>query len=315
MIVDQNNALTDYLTRTQVRIRKIGNRCRWILPAQWYSSSDSTAAIQGARSRRETMNPIERLFERDGLPRFALPEALATIHGGDFGVARPVLYANFVSSADGVVALPGVGESGGVVSGNSEPDKFVMGLLRAVADAVLIGAGTFRAGAGDRWHPETAFPLARDAFAELRGRLGLRPQPLLVVVTASGAIDLAQPALADCLLVTTARGEARLRGKLPSGARVVVLDAQHFGGRSLLDLLRAEGLQSILSEGGPSLVGQLVEEGLLDELFLTTSPRLFGRRREDGRKSLIEGVDLGGRSLELLSVRRHGSHLFLRYAL
>src|SRR5205814_8393664 len=51
--------------------------------------------------------------------------------------------ANFVESLDGVVALPEArGESGGVVSGGSEADRFIMGLLRACADAVLIGAGT-----------------------------------------------------------------------------------------------------------------------------------------------------------------------------
>ena len=65
--------------------------------------------------------------------------------------------------------------------------------MRATADAVLIGAGTFRAGSGDLWHPETAFPAARDLFAELRKRLGLRPHPLLVVVTSSGDIDLGNP--------------------------------------------------------------------------------------------------------------------------
>lgn len=261
------------------------------------------------------MKAIELLFERDGLPRFGLSAALATSYGGDFGLARPALYANFLSSVDGVVALPGVGESGGVVSGNSEPDRFVMGLLRAVADAVLIGAGTFRAAPGDVWHPETAFPAARDDFAHLRRQLGLRPQPLLVVVSASGHIDPAQPALRDCLILTTAAGEARLRGKLPSGARIVALDTEHFEWCSWLDLLRAEGLQVILSEGGPSLVGQLLEAGLLDELFLTASPRLFGRQSADGRKSLVEGIDLDGRTLNLLSVRRHESHLFLRYAL
>ena len=117
------------------------------------------------------MKPIEPLFERDGLPRFGLPAALATSYGGDFGLARPTLYANFVSAVDGVVALPGPGESGGVVSGGSEPDRVVMGLLRAAADAVLVGAGTFRAGAGDLWHPETAFPAARDLFSELRKQL------------------------------------------------------------------------------------------------------------------------------------------------
>ena len=261
------------------------------------------------------MKPIGRLFEREGLPRFGLPAALAESYGGDFGLARPVLYANFVSSVDGVVALPGVGESGGVVSGNSEPDRFVMGLLRAVADAVLIGAGTFRAGAGDRWLPESAFPAARDLFVELREQLGLRPQPLLVVVSASGNLDPGQPALRDCLVVTTAQGESRMQGKLPTGARIAVLDTQRFNGRAFLELLHDQKLQVILTEGGPSLVGQLIDEGLLDELYITTSPRLFGRRPGDGRKSLVDGVDLGGRALDLLSVRRHESHLFLRYAL
>jgi riboflavin biosynthesis pyrimidine reductase len=261
------------------------------------------------------MTPIEQLFERDGVPRFGLSVGLAKSYGGDFGLARPLLYANFVSSADGVVALPIVGESGSVVSGNSEPDRFVMGLLRASADAVLIGAGTFRAGAKELWHPESAFPEAREHFVELREQLGLRPHPLLVVVTASGNIDATHPALGDGLVVTSVQGEARLRGKLPKGARVAVLDAQRFECRALLDLLHDQELQVILTEGGPSLVGQLLDDGLLDELFVTTSPRLFGRWTGDGRKALAEGVDLRGRSLDLLSVRRHESHLFLRYAL
>jgi hypothetical protein len=47
------------------------------------------------------MRPIERLFERESLPRFARPAALAKSYGGEFGLARPLLYANFVSSADG----------------------------------------------------------------------------------------------------------------------------------------------------------------------------------------------------------------------
>jgi riboflavin biosynthesis pyrimidine reductase len=59
----------------------------------------------------------------------------------------------------------------------------------------------------------------------------------------------------------------------------------------------------------------MLKEDLIDELFLTVSPRLFGRWPEDQRKSLVEGVDLKGRFLELLSARRHESHLYLRYAL
>ncbi len=261
------------------------------------------------------MKALERLFEREGLPTFGLPAALAATYGGDFGLTRPRLYANFVSSVDGVVALAGAEESGHVVSGNNEPDRFVMALLRAAADAVLIGAGTFRKADGDWWYPEAAYPAAAEHFAELRKQLGLRPHPLLVVVTASGQIDPTQPALCDCLVITSLQGETHLRGKLPTGARIAVLDGKRLSGRTLLELLHAQGLRAILTEGGPSLVGQLLEEGLIDELFLTTSPRLFGRRSGDDRKSLVEGFDLAGRYLKLLGVRRHESHLYLRYGL
>jgi riboflavin biosynthesis pyrimidine reductase len=262
------------------------------------------------------MTPLERLFERAGLPAAGLPPALAAIYGGDFGVARPSLYANFVSSIDGVVALGTDAESGKLISGASEPDRFVMGLLRATADAVLIGAGTFRKVSRALWHADSIYPAAGDLFAELRRKLGLRPHPLLVVVSASGDIDPRHPALEDALVVTTPAGEARLRRALPAGARIVAAEGP-VQCRALLDRLRAEGLQAILTEGGPSLVGELYRDGLIDELFLTVSPRLFGRHAGDGRKSLVDGVDLAGAltglGLTLASVRRHESYLFLRY--
>jgi riboflavin biosynthesis pyrimidine reductase len=202
-----------------------------------------------------------------------------------------------------------------VVSGGSEADRFVMGLLRATADAVLIGAGTFRKARGDLWLPEAIYPAAGALFADLRRRLGLRRQPPLVVVTSSGAIDIAQPALDDALIVTSPAGAARLRGTLPAGAQLREIDARPIPARAIVDLLRAEGIASILTEGGPSLFGELLSESLIDELFVTTSPRLFGRFTDDQRKSLVAGRDLAGRALDLASVRRHGSHLFLRYTL
>lgn len=261
------------------------------------------------------MKPIERLFEREGLPSFGLSPALADAYGGDFGLTRPGLYANFVASTDGLVALSGAGGlSGQVISGNSKPDRFVMALLRASADAVLIGAGVFRSVSANLWHAETVYPESAHLFAELRRQLGLRPHPLLVVVTASGHIDVSQPGLRDALVVTTPAGEARLGGTLPPGARLAVISSQTFGGKTLMGVLSAQGLSVVLSEGGPSLIGTLFREGQVKELFLTRSPLLFGRTPNDQHKSLVEGVDLGGHQMELLGVRRHESHLFLRYA-
>jgi riboflavin biosynthesis pyrimidine reductase len=255
---------------------------------------------------------LQLLFERDGLPAFDLPEPLRNGYGGAFGLAEQCLYANFVASVDGVVALRTEQESGQIISGGSEADRFVMGLLRACADAVLLGAGTFRKAGRHLWHAEHIHPAGAPQFAELRRRLGLAPQPPLVLVTATGGIDPAQPALRDAIVVTTPAGEARLRGRLPPTARV---ESGPIRLGPLLEKLRAQGYRRILTEGGPSLASQLAAEGLLDELFLTRSPSLFGRMPADGRKGLIDGVDLAGRPVHLLGVRRHESYLFLRYEL
>jgi riboflavin biosynthesis pyrimidine reductase len=256
---------------------------------------------------------LELLFERDGLPSPGMPGALAAAYGGALGLAGPRVYANFVSSLDGVVALPGGRESGQIISGASPADRMVMGLLRARAGAVLLGAGTFRRSPGHLWHAEAIYPPAAALFAGWRKQLGLAPRPPLVLITASGDIDPSRPALRGALVVTTAAGEHRLRGKLADGARMIVVDGTPIRIAPVLDMLRAEGFPLILTEGGPSLVGKLLAEDLLDELFLTTSPMLFGRSDDDGRRSLVHGVDLGGLPLELLSVRRHESLLFLRY--
>jgi riboflavin biosynthesis pyrimidine reductase len=259
------------------------------------------------------MKPLEVLFERHGLPTQELPSELAALYGGQFGLRHPTLYANFVSSVDGIVALPISAESGALISEHDEADQFIMGLLRASADAVLIGAGTFRKAEGHRWYPESVYPKTADLFAELRKLAGLRPHPRLVVVTASGRIDTTQPALEDCLIVTTTEGESSLRERLPSGAELAVLGTGRILCQALVEFLHAEGHKVILTEGGPTLVGQLLQERLIDELFLTVSPRLFGRHSGDRRKSLVEGVDLGGRSLTLASARQRGSYLYLRY--
>jgi riboflavin biosynthesis pyrimidine reductase len=258
---------------------------------------------------------LELLYERADLPRFDLPAALSTRYGGGLGFAAPCLYANFVSSLDGVVAVSSEGDSGPIISLHSQTDRFVMGLLRACAEAVIVGAGTFRKASGHLWHADTIYPPAAALYAETRRRLGLRPHPRLVLVTRSGTIDVAQPALDGALILTSRDAEARLRPQLPASAEMLALDSESLHLRELLPLLHQRGLRMLLTEGGPSLFAELVADRLLDELFLTSSPALFGRLPDDHRKSLADGLDIAGAELELLSVRRDGSHLFLRYRL
>src|SRR5882757_3068680 len=125
--------------------------------------------------------PLELLFEKSNGPHLELPEALTTTYAGKLGLARRCLFANFVASLDGVVALAGDGESGQIISGRNPADRFVMGLLRTCADAVLVGAGTFRKSSGHLWYPDRIYPAAAGLFAEARQGLGLAAQPQFVL--------------------------------------------------------------------------------------------------------------------------------------
>ncbi len=259
------------------------------------------------------MEPLRVLFEEPG-PAGDLPTALATAYGGGLPLAADLVYANFITSLDGVAALAAPRGAGRTIRGRCDADRFVMALLRGLADAVVIGAGTLRA---DRGHLWTAAHVDRERAAEHRA-LG-RPDPRLVVVTASGALDPSERALeAGALVLTTDAGAERLGGRLPATCRVLSLGAVAPSGRDVVTAVRAEGHRRVLTEGGPSFLAGLVADHALDELFLTLSPVLAGRRSGDGRLGLIEGVQLlpeHGRWLRLRSLRASGSHLFLRYAL
>ena len=193
-----------------------------------------------------------------------------------------------------------------------------MGVLRAFADAILVGAGTVRAeGKRALWTPEFIFPAGARDFRELRRSLKRVGPPQLTIVTASGDLDPSQAALEEGALVLTTTGAGPgLKARLPSATRVVAIsDGPRLTPTDVVAALRSEGHRAILTEGGPALFGQLVEAGLVDELFLTVSPALAGRAGQSF--GLIEGVYFGRelRWAQLQSLRRGGDYLFLRYRL
>ncbi|HEU4355089.1 MAG TPA: dihydrofolate reductase family protein [Actinomycetota bacterium] len=266
------------------------------------------------------MTPLELLYEPGGLPTYDLPEELERLYGGGIGFEAPRLFANFVSSLDGVVSIEGEAHSGRMLSGRSEADHFMMGLLRACADAVVIGAGTLRPARRSLWTPDYIYPEAATAFAELRKRLGRDEQPRLVVITARGDLEPGHPALEAGALVLTPTGSAAgLRERLPAASIVVAMgDGARVDLVDAMALLRGEGYATVLTEGGPTVVGGLLRSGLLDELFLTLSPVLAGRSAGTARPGFIDAIDLlPSRSIagDLIGLRRQGSHLFLRYSI
>jgi riboflavin biosynthesis pyrimidine reductase len=248
-----------------------------------------------------------------------LPAPLHELYDGGLTIREGAVYANFVSSIDGIVALEGgSAASGGIISGRNENDRFVMGLLRAFADAVLVGAGTVRAEGGKAlWTSAYIFPAAAEAFAALRQSLKRDKTPRLVIVTGRGELNPSEPALeGGALVLTTAAAAPRLRKALPKASDVrAISEGERISADQIFETLKAEGHRTILTEGGPHLLGQLVAENRVNELFLTVSPKLAGQ--QDRAFGLIRGTDFDGafKGSRLLSVRRADSYLFLRYQL
>ena len=259
------------------------------------------------------------LAEAEDLPRWDVPEQLASLYGGAIGLDEPCVVANFVESLDGVVAVPRLPRSHALIGDESEADRFVLALVRACSDAIVVGSGTLLSSPQGTWRVDRAYPPAAEALAELRARRGRSEQPLVAVVTTGASLDPAHPVLeTGALVLTTTAAADGLRASVPGATEVVaVTDAETVDLAAALGVLRDRGCSVVLSEAGPSMFGSLVASRLVDELFLTVSPLLAGRATA-ARLGLVEGVELvpetrlAGR---LRSVRTHGSHLFLRYGL
>jgi len=263
--------------------------------------------------------PLERLYEDGSLPKSALPAELARLHDGDLGFPSSCVYANFVTTLDGVVAIPTMPRSNEFVAGDNDADRFLMGVLRAFADVVLIGSGVLRASPRGTWQPERIFPPAASLYAELRARLGISPAPEVALLTGHGSIDPGHPLLEwGAMVLTSDAGADRLAGRLPAASTIVRLGQSAWIEPALVvGALHDRGHRRILSEAGPHTFGELLEARLVDELFLTASPLLVGAGEPGSRLRLVEGADLvpEGTQLRLVSLRRHGSHLFHRYAI
>jgi riboflavin biosynthesis pyrimidine reductase len=277
------------------------------------------------------MSALDRLEALYDMPQGAdlpLPPALASLYGRlqfPAHAGRPYVIGNFVTTLDGVVSLNIPGQSGGgPISGFNAHDRMVMGLLRAVSDAVIVGAGTLRAVPQHLWTAEYIYPPLTEAYGQLRVALGKSEPPLNVIVSASGAIDLNlrvfQSGEVPVLTVTTRQGAERIREQaLPQSVQVEAM--QQVGSISACAVLEAVSAarQSdvILVEGGPQLMGDFFAEGCLDELFLTLAPQLAGRDSSSERPGLVAGKRFAPEHPAwgtLVGVKRGRSHLFLRYA-
>jgi riboflavin biosynthesis pyrimidine reductase len=238
--------------------------------------------------------------------RMILPEAGDELD--DFELAQAYAFprerwlrTNMVMSADGAGSLDGL--SGGL-SGTG--DKRVFGILRVLADAVLVGSGTAEA---ESYKPARPRP----ALASLRA--GRPATATIAVISGSLDLDLASPLFTDAppdartIVITREKASPELRAVTAKVADVIVAGTDKVDLAAALNELADRGLSRVNCEGGPHLLAQIAAAGLLDELTLTLSPALAG----PGAGRIIAGPAFAADRMTLAQVLTEDGYLFCRY--
>src|SRR5271166_491552 len=145
-------------------------------------------------AKPRALTPVKTLWTGNRGNTVPLPAALTRLYGR-FTLptvgSRPYLCSNFVTTLDGVVSLRMRGHpNGGDISGFSAQDRMVMALLRAVADVVVVGAGTLAADRQHVWTPQAICPELALDYARLRQALGITGTPLNAIVSGRGSLNL-----------------------------------------------------------------------------------------------------------------------------
>ena len=203
-------------------------------------------------------------------------------YGGYERVGAPWVLINMITTVDGATAV--AGRSGGL---GGAADKKVFAAIRSLADIILVGAGTVRA---ENYGPPS-----------VAGRLAIVTSSLDLAPDARVFSDGYRP-----IIITTANADPARRTALEDVSDVVV------AGDTSVDLRAALARFSgvVLCEGGPSLNGQLITEGLVDELCLSLAPLLAS----GGSSRIALGADLETpQRMQLHHILEEDEMLFMRY--
>jgi riboflavin-specific deaminase-like protein len=211
---------------------------------------------------------------------------------------RPYVVTNFAVTIDGRATLHG--RSGAI---GSDTDTQMLVGLRTKVDAVMIGAGTMRVERYGRAVPDPEKRAQRE-------RRGLQHDPLFVIV--SGRLDIPWDAPlftegGGRVLIFTASEAEPPQTQTP--VRVIRHDGHVDLAAALAHLRTERGVRAVLCEGGPRVHAQLIDAGLVDELFVTHAPKLAGGEGP----GLAVGLSERERPLELVWLLDEGGELFGRY--
>ena len=241
-----------------------------------------------ARIDRLWPDPAENLSDDD------IVERLRAGGGG--------LRVNFVESIDGAATVEG--RSGGM---SDAADKRRFELLRRVADAVIVGAGTVRI--------EGYGPLrVSDASARWRAANGMGEHPVFVIVSRSLGLDpgsriFTEARVRPIIVTTAAPNGAAARARFDGVAEVIAVGDESVDLVAAVAELQRRGLTQLLSEGGPSLFGSLLAADLVDELAVTIAPQV----NSGEATRIVRAAAESPRPMQLTEVLKSGSGLLLRY--
>ena len=205
---------------------------------------------------------------------------LAALVPGPVPDDRPFLLVNMIATADGRATIAG---RAGPIANRADYELFHA--LRTRVDAVLVGAETVRVESYGPMEP-AAVLVTRSVNVPPDVGLLRAPDNRVIVLTPSPDRELP-----------------------PAAARVEYLRDDIGGG---VRRLRTElGIRSVLSEGGPQILGDLMRAGLVDELHLVIAPKLAGGI--DPLTIVTAAAFDPPAELRLLTVHEAGGYLFLRY--
>jgi riboflavin biosynthesis pyrimidine reductase len=175
----------------------------------------------------------------------------------------------FVSSVDGAATGPD-GRSGSLSTTN---DATLFLHQRQLADVIVVGAGTAR---NEHYGPVKAKADAASARAER----GQRPAPVLCLVSSRLDLDPADPIFTDSeervVVATHSASDWSRVDEIGEVADVVRTPGEAVDLTAALAVLAERGLHRVVCEGGPSLHGEMIRQGVIDELLLTVAPVLVG---------------------------------------
>jgi riboflavin biosynthesis pyrimidine reductase len=244
----------------------------------WRARFEAFAARKTAKAEAAAIAPL--VTDLDGGDGSLVPLAndwTRRMFDGPFYASRaqasdlPSTNLVFVQSREGNTVAKDPSTLGG-----GEADKHLIyeGLSRVAADAVLGGAGTIRGG-------DIVLSVWRRELVELRAALGMPRHPAQIVATLHG-VPLDEGLLFNVpdlrvVVITIARGAAAMRDAVAARPWISLLVMESpFDLPSAFRTLRQLGIERVSCIGGRTLAGQLIDDGLVQDVYLTTAPRSGG---------------------------------------